>query len=96
MGIYDEVERQQIKSTPDPGMVSYREGDTIPLPDGIHITLEGAFAVRDGWVLYATKHIYSKWGDVLKASDLLDSYHPLKDMDRGSLLSPGQSAEGAG
>ena len=61
-------------------MDSYKIGSEIALPDGIHITLEGAFVVKGGKVFYATENLYDKWGNVLDAEDLLDATHPLREL----------------
>ena len=76
MGIYDTVGPKyfQIKSTPDPGLEHYNEGDEIDLPDGLHLTLEGWFIVWNGIIKDIGEEIWSKWGYKIAPADLIKTF----------------------
>jgi len=77
MGVYDMVERQQIKMTPDPSMHNYILGDEIDIPDGCYLTYEGAFIVTKGKIVGVAESIYDKWGSPLELRNILDPSNPV-------------------
>jgi len=79
MGVMDFIgdERIQIKSTPNPEMKCYMDGDNIDLPDGLHISYEGWFVVRDKKIVQIGKEVYDKWGGELNLERIIDPNNPI-------------------
>lgn len=76
MGVFDEVEGIQIKLL-DCSMNEYKVGDKIDLDDGCYIGYEGAFIVKEKTIMGVAYALYTKWGDKVKAEDILDSKSPI-------------------
>lgn len=86
MSVYDFVGEQEVISH----FHHYNIGDEIDLQDGLYLTNEGWFVVEQGKVFITGHRAFTKWGDRVVCSELLEKYNPitktLSDMDEGSSI----------
>src|SRR4051812_47447345 len=54
-----------------PGDLTFRTGETVPVPDGVYVGEEGAVVIHDGWVAKVTSHLHDMWGGWREPRDLL-------------------------
>ncbi len=73
MGSYDYVGQIQVKAGPCE-FNRYGVGDEVPFSDGIYLAYEGAFAVKDGKLVYVAETEYSEEGAVVKPAPIFDKW----------------------
>jgi len=77
MGVYDTYGDTQLKVGPRQ-LKCYNIGDEVKIHDGIYVAPDGAVVIKDGKFVAEFEKLMSKWGDVIKLSDVMDSFHPIK------------------
>lgn len=79
MGIYDFVGYGKIQVKMNPHGYHYYLGDTVPFDDGLYLTPDGWFVVKDSIVVIDGKQCFNKYGtNIVKELEyFLDVFNPL-------------------
>ncbi|MFX0200520.1 MAG: hypothetical protein ACFFCW_30750 [Candidatus Hodarchaeota archaeon] len=81
MGCYDFVGKENIQiKLLDCEFIHYNIGDKIALDDGLYLSYEGWFVVDKGNVLITGDKVFSKWGNEIEISDIIEKLNPLYEI----------------
>ena len=78
MGTYDTYGDKGIQIKAGVCMMEhYVVGDSCDLEDGVYIGYEGVIIINEGVFVAEHTHIFTKYGDIVDCSSLMDQYNPV-------------------
>ncbi len=78
MGIYETYGKTQLKINND--FKDFKIGDKASIPNGVYVGLEGIVVIIKGRFVGEFNYLKSKWGDIITPDEIINEYHPFKDL----------------